>query len=741
MAKKSAPKKEDEGLRLRVKPGDQLSISIRVEAPPQADKAGYPAQAKKPGFFASTALAIRAFFQRQKVSAFLKKAFSPMGLFILGCALFTLTRFIRLPDFPLYFSCDEALTSLRGLDLVRDLGFDYNGYFLPPLFLNDGKYSLGTTVYLQILPLLAFGKSVWVARGVSSLVSLLGVIWFSLLARDLFKLKLWWAGAFLLGVTPAWFLLSRTAFETAQMTALYAGALYYYFLYRAGRPRFLFASIVLAAMAFYAYLPGEAVVVLTILALAFIDIKTHIRNWKTALPALGVLVLLALPMVNFVRVHPEHYAGAMAHYGSYIASDLSTAEKVQVYLGNYLQGISPLYWFNPRVNEDVHYLMKGYGHILLIFLPFAVWGAVRLVRRRSLPEFLAVLVPLLTAPVAGALLKTEVTRTLVVILPYGWLILLGLEAGADWLEGKRVRRGWITAGLAVLLGVGQVYMLTDALTRGPLWWNDYGISGIQYGANQVFKEALDYSQEYPDTKVYISGGWIFQADALKRFFVPPGAPVDLATPDQMPDRIASGEDLTFVVIPEEFKRLEESGDYAKIQVEKTLPCPDGSPCFRFIKLQFKPAVLENLQAAAIEKSQPVETGAVWNGMKLDAELTALSDGKVGNLFDGNNETFIRSAEINPLVIDLGFPQRTPLTGVQVRVGSEPVTLTVTVNPDDPQKKQVFTQSEGQSDGYKEILVDFGSALDVEKLEIAVKNMLSPEKGFVHIWELQLLQAE
>ena len=62
-----------------------------------------------------------------------------MGLFIIGCALFTLTRFIRLPDFPLYFSCDEALTSLRGLDLVRDLGFDYNGYFLPPLFLTMGN--------------------------------------------------------------------------------------------------------------------------------------------------------------------------------------------------------------------------------------------------------------------------------------------------------------------------------------------------------------------------------------------------------------------------------------------------------------------------------------------------------------------------------------------------------------------------------------------------------------------------
>ena len=118
MAKRYAPKKEDEALRLRVKPGDQLSISIRVEAPPQAAKPGKPATAKKPGVFARAAAAVRAFFQRQKVSAFFKKAFSPMGLFIIGCALFTLTRFIRLPDFPLYFSCDEANIALRGLDLV-----------------------------------------------------------------------------------------------------------------------------------------------------------------------------------------------------------------------------------------------------------------------------------------------------------------------------------------------------------------------------------------------------------------------------------------------------------------------------------------------------------------------------------------------------------------------------------------------------------------------------------------------
>jgi hypothetical protein len=343
--------------------------------------------------------------------------------------------------------------------------------------------------------------------------------------------------------------------------------------------------------------------------------------------------------------------------------------------------------------------------------------------------------------VAGALLKTEVTRALVAILSYGWLILLGLEAGADWLEGKRFRRGWITAALVVLLGGGQIYMLVDALSRGPTWWSDYGISGIQYGSNQVFREALAYSQEHPETKVYISGGWIFQADALKRFFVPPGAPVELATPDQMPDRIASGEDLTFVVIPGEYQRLVDSGDYETIDVEKTLPCPDGSPCFRFVRLQFKPEVKENLLAGIAALSQPAESGATWNGMDLEAAYTALSDGRIGNLFDGNPDTFIRSAEINPLVISLGFPQAVPLKGVSVLVGSEPVTVTATVNGQDPQKKQVYTLSAGQSDGFKKVQVDFDAVQTAESLEITVENMLSPEKGFVHIWEVALLAGE
>jgi 4-amino-4-deoxy-L-arabinose transferase-like glycosyltransferase len=739
LKKQTVKKQESEAVRLRVKPGDQLSISIRVEAPQGSAPA--PKQPRKAGFFARATLAAKAFFNRPKVNVFFKTIFSPMGLFILGCVLFTLTRFIRLPYFPLNFSSDEALTALRGLDLVRDKGFDYNHYFLPPLFINDSKYSLGTTVYLQILPLLAFGKSVWVVRGVSALLSLLGVIWFSLILRDIFKLRLWWVGAFLLGVTPAWFLFSRTAFETAQMTALYTGAIYYYLRYRTDKPKYLYISMVLAAMAFFAYLPGEVTVLVTLLAFALFDIRYHIRNWKVSLPALGVLVLLALPMANFVRVHPEVYGGVLQQFDSYLGRDLPVAEKALTYLGNYLRGLSPTTWYSPWVKDEPYYLMKHYGHILVVFLPLAIWGVIRLFKRRRKIELLTVLVPFFAAPLAAAIVEIQVTRVLVEIIPYSLVTMLGLEAAADWLEAHKFRLSWVIAGIVVLLSAGQIVMLANALTRGSTWWTNYGLSGMQYGSNVVFSDALAYSREHPDTHIYISGGWIFKADDQLLFFVPPDAPIELGTPDMMPDRIASGEDLTFVVLPEEYKRLVESGDYESIQVDRFTPCPDGSPCFRFIKLQFKPEVKEHLQAGIVAQAQPVETGAVWNGVKLETTLTTLSEGKVGNLFDGKNDTFIRSAEINPLVINLGFPQTTPLSGVRVRVGSEPISVMVTVNGADPQNKQVFTKSAPKSDGYKEIQVDFDSLQQANTLEIEVQNLDSPKKGFVHIWELNLLKGE
>jgi hypothetical protein len=209
----------------------------------------------------------------------------------------------------------------------------------------------------------------------------------------------------------------------------------------------------------------------------------------------------------------------------------------------------------------------------------------------------------------------------------------------------------------------------------------------------------------------------------------------------MPDQIADGEDLTFVVLKDEFTKLQASGDYQPIRVEKIIPCPDGSPCFRFIKLAFSPQKEESMQAKILAESQPVTTTAQWNGQILNVIHAPLSDGTITNLFDSKAETFIRSRNVNPLWLNFTFPATTPLTGVEVRVGSEPIQVVVTVNGDNPSTKKVFIQDAGPSGDLKDLAVDFGGTQDVKTLQIDVKNKLSDQNGMVHVWQLDFLKPK
>ena len=99
------------------------------------------------------------------------------GSLLLAAALavYLLVRFTALDSFPIYFFTDEAVQTVRAAELVRD-GFSTGDEFLPTYFVNGGQYNLSVSVYLQLIPYLLFGKSVWVTRGVSVLVGLIAAL-------------------------------------------------------------------------------------------------------------------------------------------------------------------------------------------------------------------------------------------------------------------------------------------------------------------------------------------------------------------------------------------------------------------------------------------------------------------------------------------------------------------------------------------------------------------------------------
>ncbi len=226
------------------------------------------------------------------------------GLFGLSVVIYLATRLIGLARFPIYFFSDEAVQVVLAQDFIRDHFHGYDHVLFPTYFLNTYQYNLGTSVYLQVLPYLLFGKSVFVTRAVPVLVSLMAALSVGLILKQIFKSPYPWAAVLLLSITPAWFLHSRTAFETSLATSFYAGFLYFYMRYRSGRLQSLYWAVLLAGLAFYSYSAACAVVALTAVLLLFSDAAYHWRQRVTVLAGSGLAALLALPYLRFILDHP-----------------------------------------------------------------------------------------------------------------------------------------------------------------------------------------------------------------------------------------------------------------------------------------------------------------------------------------------------------------------------------------------------------------------------------------------------
>src|SRR5262245_49288834 len=140
-------------------------------------------------------------------------------LFIFAVAIYLVTRLVGLQQFPIYFFTDEAIQSQSMVDLMKNGYRDPSGVLLPTYFRNGEYYNLSLSVYLQWLPALLFGKSAVATRATSVFVTLIAAVSIGIILRDVFKMKYWWAGILFLSITPAWFLHSRTAFETAEFVA------------------------------------------------------------------------------------------------------------------------------------------------------------------------------------------------------------------------------------------------------------------------------------------------------------------------------------------------------------------------------------------------------------------------------------------------------------------------------------------------------------------------------------------
>lgn len=657
-------------------------------------------------------------------------------MFGLALLIYLLTRLIALPDFPIYFFTDEAVQTVLAADLARDGWHGADKALLPTYFFNAYQYNLGVSVYLQVLPYLLFGKSIWVTRGVSALVSLLAALAVGLTLREVFKVRYAWVGILLLSITPAWFLHSRTAFETAIAVSFYAAFLYFYLSYRNGRSRALYAAVVMAALAFYSYSPMRLVIPLTALLLFFSDLRYHLSRRTVILRGLALVLVLALPQVRFQIQHPQANLEHLTRLNSYWVAQISLVEKVLRFLGEYGRGFDPFYWFLGQGNELTRHMMRGYGQLLRTSFPFALGGIGLALWRVRCWEYRAVLLALLAAPGGAALVGVGITRLLPLVIPAVILTALALVETLDWLVRKRewLRRSAAWMLFAVMVGFNG-WMLNDALVNAPLWYTNYGLYGMQWGARQVFGEIRSILREKPQTRIILSPSWANGTDTIARFFFDDPLPFTIGSIEgYFVEKKELDEKTLFIMIPEEYEKVLKSQKFADVRVERILPYPNGQPGFYFVRLRYADNIDEILEAEREARRALREAQVMIDGETAQVRYSYLDAGAIEMVFDGDLNTLMRTMEANPLQVQITFKHERTVRGMTAKIGGEPTRLVVELR--DAAGKTLFkTEQEAPANPTPRLLtLEFGEVSGVVQVWLDVFNLNEPAPTHVHLWE-------
>jgi len=658
-------------------------------------------------------------------------------LFWLGMAFYLLTRLIALDKFPIYFFSDEAIQTMSAFDLINRGFRDLEGNLFPLFFENGPQFNLSLSVWLQVL-IAWLPRSVWLTRALPAMISLVFPLSISLWAKDCFKSKHWWLVSLIISAVPTWFLHSRTAFETSLGVSFYSLFLFYYLKYRLQKRKNLPPALLFGACAFYSYAPLQLVVVATGLALLVVDWRYHFKDKKGLLIGLLSLIVLAAPYFLFRVSHQQALSTQLHLLRSYWLSNIPLQNKLGIFLGKWLQGLNPLYWFFPNETDMVRHQMKGLGHLPWFFLPFFLIGLWKCQKNWREPAYRLPLIALLVGPLGAAIADIAITRVLVMIVPFSLLIFLGISQVIEFVSEILSPKKLPACLSAVAMVLFSIWMNWYAIVRGPLWYPEYGLYGMQWGARQLTEKIVQFREENPQSKLIISPDWANNTDILMRFFLGDPLPIEIGTLQEYDlyyQEIDSNQ--VFVITPDEYVWVLNNPKFDQINLIDTLDWPDSRPGFYFLSLAYSPEAEQIFDVELEERRQPETTEMDLLGQRVSITYSRLDLGTIAHIFDGNHATPIRTLEANPLEIEIDFPQPVELQKITTLVGSPATRFSIIIEQPGNAQPLSFTETASSSDQIRPITIDFGRILEVERLKIEIESLGEGEPTHVHLWDLLL----
>lgn len=603
-------------------------------------------------------------------------------LFIAAIVIYAFTRLFALERFPINFFADEAFQVTNAMDLMQRGFRDAQGQFLPVYFKSGFVVNPNISVYLHVLTVSLFGKSIEIARGTSAMLAIIAAGTMGLTLKRVFRIRYWWAFVLLMGIMPTWLLFSRTAFDTVAMSSFYLLFIACYLLYRYHSPRYLYLAVLLGIATFYAYPSGQAASGLLAVFLLVSDLRYHLQQRRFVLWAIPLLVLAIIPFIGFQKSHPNQMTYHLQAINSFWAWDIPLREKLLRSAANYLRLLSPGYWFFPNTGELMRHQMKGYGSMALVQLPLLIIGVILCLRHFKESKYRIALVTLLVAPIGATILEPGILRTLAFFGPAGILCTIGLE----WLLNRlRTARVALITSLAVfvILGAMNFRLLNDALTNGPTWYSDYTLYGMQWGTKQLFVDEIPkLLEEHPEARIYVTHTWANGTDVFLRFFDLDPPRVQVAAIDGwIQKKLPLDPDALFIMTPGEYEAARVNPKFTGIAIEDIIPYPDGRPGFYVGRVAYADNVDAVFAAERDEQRQLVTESVTLDGQEVQISHTKLDMGNLQVMFDGKPSTVARGVEANPLILDLQFPTPRALAGLTAYFGKANMRLTARLYAD------------------------------------------------------------
>jgi hypothetical protein len=517
-------------------------------------------------------------------------------------------------------------------------------------------------------------------------------------------------------------------------------------LYRCYHPGWIVAALIFGAATFYSYTNGQGVIVVSGVLLLISDWPYHVavlRDYtRVRWAMLYTIAIVVAPYLRFRLEQPEALAEHLGVMNSIWMREVPLNQKVSVFLGNYLEGISPFYWFSPANNRDIdRHIILGAGNFSWYLAPFGAIGMWHCLRNWRSPAHRAILIAVVAAPFAAALVFIHNYRVLAMVIPATLLFSLGIERLAVRLQQRGIAMRPVGIAVAITLVALNMQLAVYALRDGPRWFDRYGLYGMQYGATQVFPVLAEELDRNPDSIALLSHAWANNPNAFISFFLndqQAGRTQFVTSDDLMSGWHEIPANSFFVMVADEYQRALASGKFELEEPYRIIPYPNGQPGFYFVRGRYVEDIEAIFAADRERRSRLIDDRMLLSGTEVTVRHSVTDLGVLNDLIDGNDKTLMRGAEANPLVFEFEFAEPREIQGLDLQVWRMDLAVSVIVTPADGGEPQIFSQE------HRDISTDLElqyilpqGPIRATKLRVELRDLLAGDVAQIHVQNLTI----